>query len=404
MESLREINQTQAAAPLLGEWLQKLFSSLSAVCLVCLAAVPLTARESGQKTAELGAAASLEDILHYAAENSPALRAAFEEWRAAVEVAPQARSLPDPELSYGYWVDRSTERLGIMGRQRLTVTQILPGFGKRGLREEMALRSAESAEQRLEALRLAIFARVKIAYAEYAYVEGAIEVLRELQELIEEIETVALARYRAGEVGSADVLRIEMEAEKFAEELRTMEQMRRPTSALLNAAAGRPAEAPLPAPQLEKLPALEEGTERGFETWLAGNPNLRAREREIARADAGVELARREGRPDFMVGAELMERRGEGTEGMIMVGVTLPIWRENYAAARREARANRNAAVERYRGLELDLEADLRMALFRVRDAERKIKLHGERLHPLAVQSYNLLAAGYRTVTPIFSI
>lgn len=342
-------------------------------------------------------ASTLDDLLLYAAENSPSLRAAFEEWQATTERVPQAGSLPDPQLSYGYWVERSAERLGMMGRQRVSLTQMFPGFGKRGLRAEMAESEAEAAAARLEAARLEVFSRVRSTYAEYAYVEEAIEVLRELDRLIEELEAVALSRFRTGEVGSADVVRVEMEGNRIAERLRTMGAMRAPAAAALNASLGRPETALLPRPQLDPPPVLSETAERDFETWLGANPDLRAREREIAQAEAGVELARRESWPDFTVGAEVLERRGEATEGMVMVGVSLPIWRDKYAAARREARASRNAAAERHRALERDLEADLRMALFRVRDAERKIRLFGESLRPLARQAYESLEGAYRT-------
>ncbi len=351
---------------------------------------------------EIPSDATLDDLLRYAAEHSPRLRAAFEAWRAAVERTPQARALPDPQLSYGYFVERSVERMGMMGRQRISITQMLPGFGKRGLRADMAERGGEVAEERLEAARLAVFSRVKSAYAEYAYVQEAIEVLREVRELVRQFEAVAMARYRAGEVGSADVLRVEMEGERIGDQLRTMQARRAPAAAALNAALGRPDGAPLPTPRLPELPVLDEAAEKEFERWLAANPELRAGEREIARAEIGIELARRQSWPDFMVGADVLERRGEDTEGMLMVGISLPIWRNNYAAARREALANRNAAVARRESLERDLESDLRMALFRVRDAERKIRLYRQSLQPLARQSYDSLAGAYRAAESDF--
>lgn len=340
---------------------------------------------------EIADDATLDDLLRYAAEHSPAMRTAFEEWRAAVEREPQARALPDPQLSYGYFVERMETR------QTVSLSQMFPAFGRRGLRGEMAERAAEAAEQRFEAARLAVFSRVKTAYSEWAYIEEAIEVLREVRVLVKEFEEVALARFRSGEVGSADALRVEMEGERIADDLRTMEEMLQPAKAALNASLGRPGGAPLPAPRLEEFPALDQAAEKDLEVWLAANPDLRAREREIARAEAGIELARRESWPDVMVGVEYMDNIGMAPdETMVMVGINLPIWRENYAAARREARAERNASVARRENLERELEADLRMALFRVRDAERKIRLYHRSLQPLARQTYDSLIGAYR--------
>lgn len=345
---------------------------------------------------QIGPDAMLEDLLAYADENNPGLRAAHYRWRARVERIPQARSLPDPMLNYGYFAPRSADRQAMMARQVVSVMQMFPAFGKRGLRAEMAGQGAEVERQRLEAVRLAVFTRVKAAYAEYAYVDEGVRVMRETRDLLRQFEEVALARFRADEVGSPDVLRVQMELDRVEDQLASMKAMRVPAAAALNAAIGRPDGSVLPAPRLERLPVLDEAAERDLDGWLAANPNLRALDREIARAETGVELARRESWPDFTVGFQAIERRGESTEGMVMVGVNLPIWRDNYAAARNEARAERKAAFENRQSLQRDLESDLRMALFRVRDAERKTRLFGDLLLPKASASFESLQAAYR--------
>ncbi len=46
----------------------------------------------------------LSDYLAYAALNNPGLKAAFEHWRAAIEEVPQAKSLPDPKITYGNFI------------------------------------------------------------------------------------------------------------------------------------------------------------------------------------------------------------------------------------------------------------------------------------------------------------
>src|SRR5690606_25356991 len=112
--------------------------------------------------------------------------------------------------------------------------------------------------------------------------------------------------------------------------------------------------APLPDPQeIKSIPALAEIPERSPEEWLAENPLLRAASHEVVRDELGVDLAGREGRPDFTVGVEVMDNVGMApNEVMVMASINLPIWRERYAAARREARAVHEGAIADHESLQ----------------------------------------------------
>ncbi|MEJ2703464.1 MAG: hypothetical protein P8Z79_13575, partial [Sedimentisphaerales bacterium] len=53
----------------------------------------------------LGENPTLSDYLRVAALNNAGLKAAFEQWKMAVEQVPQAESLPDPRFTYGYFIE-----------------------------------------------------------------------------------------------------------------------------------------------------------------------------------------------------------------------------------------------------------------------------------------------------------
>jgi outer membrane protein, heavy metal efflux system len=357
--------------------------------LLSMAAVTLSARPVDAADAFPLEDATLDDMLRFAAENNPSMRAAFEEWRAATERVTPARSLPDPELSYSYYVQRMDTR------QAVSLSQMFPGFGKRSLRAGVAEQRALAAQQRFEAEQRVVFAAVKRAYAEYAYATEVVEIVRRNQGLVRQFEDVALARLRTGEVSDADVLRVQMESDRLADEIITLEEMREPAAALLNSVLGRPAEAPLPTVRLERGEPLFDESGPAAD-WVQGNPALRASDFEVRAAEEGVRLAGRESVPDFMVGIEYMDNRTGRDEVAVMAGVTLPIWQNRYAAERREARAMQRVAEAMRENMARELEAEARMARFRVRDAERKMALYGERLLPRAEQTVNSLGRGYR--------
>ena len=347
---------------------------------------------AGGETSEPGWAneAGLSDLLWYAAENSPEMRRAFEEWRAAVERVPQARSLADPELTYGYFLQRMETR------QVVGLMQAFPAVGVRGMREEMAEQQALAAAERFEAVRRQVRAEVKIAYADYAYALAAVGILERSRDLVARLEGVVRGMLQAGRAGAADVLRIESELDRIGEELQTGRHQVVPAAAELNRALGRSSWAPLPEFGLPTVETLSLEREDLLREALQHNPRLRASDYQLAAGEQGVQLAGREKYPGFRAGVEWMENPGRRDEVRATVGISLPIWRERYAAAEREARAVREGVRHERAALGQELESRLAMAIFRLRNAERKERLYRESLVPRARATVEAVEGAYR--------
>ena len=96
---------------------------------------------------------TLEDCLGYAALNNPSLEAAFNRWKAALEKVPQVNSLPDPRFSYTYFITEIETRVGPQ-RQKLSLSQTFPWFGKLDLRGDAAAAEAVRCQYEQEKLKL----------------------------------------------------------------------------------------------------------------------------------------------------------------------------------------------------------------------------------------------------------
>lgn len=357
----------------------------------------------------------LDALLRHAMRHSPALEADYQRWRAALQRAPQARSLPEPQLSVSLLVDEIDRNADYMG-ERYALSQAFPWFGKLALRGDIALAEAEAEARRFEATRLALAERVTAAWFEYAWVHQAAETARENRALLVRLEAVARARYRVGEVSQADVNRAQVELGRVDEQLRSLRDRRVPAAAALNAVLGRPGHARLPepvAPSRQPLPSLPE---RDDAEWLARalaqSPELAAGRHDAEREARGIELARREYYPDFMIGVEYerggsgrMARMDGGGSDMVagMVSFSVPIRRARYDAGLAEARARHAAAGRALADRELGLEAELQAALFEYRDSVRKLELYGATLLPKARQSLATTESAYRTGEAGFS-
>jgi len=335
----------------------------------------------------------LADYVGYALEHNPRLAAALADWHAALERVPQARTLPDPLLSY------QLEAMAERQQHQVMVSQGLPWSGKLDLRAEVAQAEAEAARERYEAEKWAVVREVHDAYAEYYYLARAIAVVRENRDLLKYLESVVRTRYAASAAGHPDVIRAQVELGKLDDDLRALEDSRWAWAARLNAALGRAADAALPRPRALAEEPIEASEGRLLEMLREGSPDLAALDAEIVREERAIRLAEKDYWPDLMVGAGYMREQmnGGGEDGvMAMVGATLPIWRGKYAAGVREAERRHDAAVGRRADRENVLAAQLADAAYRLRDARRKIDLYRDTLLPKARESLKATEAAFR--------
>jgi outer membrane protein, heavy metal efflux system len=360
--------------------------------------------EGGDETPVLGADADLGTVLALAERSNPGLQAAFHRWQAALERVPQSRALPRPRLTLAGFVDEVETRTGPM-QARVGLTQPVPWFGRRGAAADAASSEADAAREELEAARLDLVQRVRDAWYELAWLERAIAIAAAHQELIEHWEEVALARFETG--GShADVIRAQVELGDLENRLRSLKDMRRPIAARINAALDRPAAAELPPPGLDAPPLGAVDGERLAAGLDQTSPHLRALRHRVEAAGHDVDLARRSRYPDLAVGAEytfIGPARSSGVSGSgddalaLTLGIELPLWGSADRARVRESRERETASERSLAEARNELAAELEEALFRLRDADRRVGLYRDSLIPKGEESVEALSTAYES-------
>lgn len=346
---------------------------------------------------ELPQAAGLRQYLEYAGHNNPGLRAAFNKFKAALEKVPQARALPDPRLNIGYFLSPIETRVGPQ-QAKVGLMQMFPWTGKRGTRAEGAVRGAEAAYASFEAEKLKLFYLLEEAYWNYWYLARVTAVTEENMKLLNYLESVARTKYSAGDAPHSAVIKAQVELGKLEERLKELADRRAPMSARLHALLGRAADELLPWPSDEPPvgPAVPV-----FETLAAAmleqNPELAASVARVAEADAAIALARRNYYPDVGLGLDYVFTGDNPTVPdsgkdalMATLSLNLPLGIGKYRAAEREAKAVRSAATAGLENRWNTLLAELRMALFDLRDATRKESLYRDTLLPKARQSLSV--------------
>ncbi len=344
---------------------------------------------------------TLDDYLQYAAEHNPGLRAAFERWKAEIQRIPQVRALPDPKLSYTYFLENVETRVGPQ-EQKFGVSQEFPWFGTLELRGSAAAQKAKAEWQRLENLRFKLFYAIQQVFYQYYFLQRAIETTEENMELLKNFEEVARTRYQTGGRLS-DVIKAQVELGKLEDNLATLQERKKPMVVRFNALLNRDKAMPLAVPENLKFapPTIDE--DLLFTRLQALHPELLAFEYEAQRQLTEVELAQKKFYPDFTVGLDYIQT-GEADMDidesgkdpvMAMVGVRIPFWRDKYRAGVREAKASHKAVLLQKENRKNTLQAELQLAIFNYHDATRKITLYGKTLLPKAQQSLAVVQESY---------
>ena len=340
----------------------------------------------------LTADSGLSNYLAFAMLNQPQVEAAYWDWAASIERITQARSFPDPQLTF---------QMDIQS----VVTSIMPGLMGNipwpdKLRAGAAVASAESQAKffTFQSAVLTSAFEVKRTYYQLYFLAGKIRVNQESLQLLNDLEKLALTQNEVGKVTLQDVLRAQIEQDRLRTEIANLEDSRSSLLAQFKAALGLQAQEPAPPiPRDFESTSLDLTSDKLFETAVAQNQRLRAVSAEVRAAEASIILARKGRLPDFSLGfmgdakTDPTLYRLFGNPGTM----SLPIWRDKIAAQIAEAQANKRSVEARLSAEEIALAVDFAEKSYLYRTASRNLQLLRERLVPKENQSLEVARIGY---------
>ncbi|MEQ6122247.1 TolC family protein [Reichenbachiella sp. MALMAid0571] len=148
----------------------------------------------------IGFSQSLEESLEIAAENNPELKAYFNDYLAALEQVPQVGTLPDPELSIGFFI-QPMERF--MGNQQadIQLMQMFPWFGMLKTQKDEASKMALAQYEVFQDAKNRLFFQVKNNWYEMYRLEEDIRITEENLEILKQYERLALIRFQSAGTG-----------------------------------------------------------------------------------------------------------------------------------------------------------------------------------------------------------
>jgi outer membrane protein TolC len=350
--------------------------------------------------------AQLQELLEEAARNNPEIRVARSEHEAAQHRVSPAGALDDPMLEAGVInapLASQAFRREDMTMKMLGLSQRFPYPGKRGLRQDVAAKDAESVSHAYQETVNRVLRDVKAAYFELAFVLQSTRLAEKNKQVIEQFVQISESRYAVGQGTQADVLKAQTQLTGMVDELIELVHERHAIEAELARALGRESVAEVAAPGMLPALAMELQFESLRETALTERPQLLGLKSLIDRSEKALDLARRDYYPDFDVKLAYGRRENmlDGTRRddmlSLTVAINLPVWR----ASKRdpgvaEAIAMRNQAMDMYQAQLNEVSSQLRQQIASAEHNLKSARLYESGILPQARLVVESSLAAYR--------
>ncbi|AEL26512.1 TolC family protein [Cyclobacterium marinum] len=289
-----------------------------------------------------GFSQTLEDYFVIAAENNPGLKGKYKAFEAALEKIPQAQSLNDPNLSFGYFISPVETRLGPQ-RMRFSLTQMFPWFGTLKMQGDVATVLAEVKHQEFLDAKNSLYNEVSAIYYPLLEVLELIEIEKENLQILETYKSIATSTYENGKGSMTDLLRVDIINTNAQTNLDVLYKKVHAANARLNALLGRTPDSPIDIGEKLKPPT---GLHQFYFDAIRNNPLIESMDLKVQAAELNQRLALKKGLPQLGIGIDyvavgdrsdvIIEENGRNVI-MPTMTMSLPLFRKKYKAAEREA-------------------------------------------------------------------
>ncbi|MBD3627733.1 TolC family protein [Cyclobacterium sp.] len=345
-------------------------------------------------------AQTLNDYFKIAAQNNPGLQSKYKEFEAALQKVDQVSTLPDPNISFGYFISPVETRVGPQ-RARFSLTQMFPWFGTLRAQGDAAALMAEAKYQSFLDARNKLYYQVAVAYYplyelnQWRYIE------QKNIDILQSYKTISNSKFKNGTGTMVDVLRVDIMLKDATTNLNILDKKEKPLITTFNKLLDRDEnERVLVGDSL-----LAESLADNFpkDSLLTNNPVLNALDFRIKASEAQEQAAIKQGLPKLGVGLDYvmvgertdMELPDNGKDVLMpMVSVSIPIFRKKYRGSVKEAQLMQESYSLQKDEYANSLTSGYEMAWFEIQQQQELLQLYDQQVQE-SEQALNLLFTAY---------
>jgi outer membrane protein, heavy metal efflux system len=347
-----------------------------------------------------GLAQTLDDYFKTAAENNPGLQVIYKAFEAAMQKVPQVNTLPDPTLSFGYFISPVETRVGPQ-RAKFSLSQMFPWFGTLKSRGDVATLQAEAKYQAFLDARNRLYFQVAAAWYPLYELNKWKELEKENMSILDSWKKVATRKFENGNGSMVDVLRVDIMLKDAGTRLQILNDKEKSLLSAFNNLLNCDENEPVIV--ADSLFVQELPFDLSKDSLLARSPLLFELELKIRAGEASEVVAKKQALPNLGVGLDyvIVGEPSEMTSAdngkdvlMPMVSLSIPLFRKKYKAAEREARLMQESFSLQKENMLNMLVSEYDRSHFNLQQQKQLVQLYEKQISTTR-QSLYLLFTGY---------
>lgn len=336
-----------------------------------------------------GPALTLDQAERVALAANPQIEVATRRVAVAQAHVPAAGALDDPSAMYRGWSVPLTRPWNYNDAQNMfSLSQTLPGKGKRALRTDVAQSDVDVARAQLDEVRLTVRVQVHKAFDDLLLADEEMRIHDEHVQIARQAIEAARIKYSVGKVSQQDILKAQVTLTALGEHMIRFDRDGEIARIRLNTLLGRGPSAPLSVRGQYAVPTVLPAGQTLEELALASRPDLVAAQAAATSSHKQQALAKKTYLPDFTVSAGYMLMpAGSNTRNNYMVegSMNLP-WlnRRKHDAEIAEATAQATEQDAELSNLRQAARGQIAEALAEAQAAKKFAGLYHDQLLPQA--------------------
>jgi len=351
----------------------------------------------------------LVPLVEAALANNPELKSSQARWLMFASKAKQASTLEDPMFMFKlqnmlvrepFVFNKDPQSARVIG-----ISQQLPFWGKRAIRQEVADLEAESYKWAIEERKLELARMVKETYYQIWAVDKSMEIVDKNLRILADFVTIAESKYSVGQGVQQDIFKAGLEKSKMLDMQINLKQQRKSLEANVNYLLYRPGNTPIGTVADFSLPQILLSAEQLIKTAVETRPQIKSLASQANKGQASHRLAQKEFYPDFNISFEYMFKDAINTNmitdpgyDMFTLGVTfnLPFQQQKRHAMIAESTSETTMATEELNGLKNTISYTINDTLAQLERRRKLVELYQGGIIPQAEQSLESAVIGYR--------
>jgi outer membrane protein TolC len=401
---------------------------------------------------QISAQENLDSLLIIAAKNNPGLKSKYNKYMADLQKVPQVGSLPDPDITFGYFI-KPMELIGGNQIGQIQFMQMFPWFGTLKAAKDEASAMALSSYELFKAEKEEIFYNIRNTYYQLFLIQKQKRVYDTTFVLLKSIEQLLLTKLSTINTGSttpmnsenqlsnnnpvqgnnsmamnankqgtgqqgapmnnqpmagnssafSDLLRLQVEIKELEDNIAYLKNRKLNLIIQINSLLNRNTDIDIFIPDSLDTPDYDFHSPALFDSVKLNNPMIKMNKTEVLAYQQRQRMNKKMSYPMIGIGLNYMlinksEMSTSSMNGqdmiMPMLTVKLPIYRNKYKASIKEAQYLENSANDQLLNVENMLFMEFSEYQFALKDAERKIGIYHD-IIALTQNSFNLLTIQY---------